>query len=72
MTDAAMPPDQPDSANAGDDDSDEEPSNAPPDESTLMGRGGVEEEVLAELARAEGEMNDPSAPDGTDDAGAQV
>ena len=43
-----------------------------PDESTLMGRNGVEEEVLAELARAEGMMSDPSAPDDPDARGAQV
>jgi hypothetical protein len=43
-----------------------------PDESTLLGKIGVEEEVLAELARAESKMNDPSAPDDPDAAGAQV
>jgi len=43
-----------------------------PDESTLLGKGGVEEEVLAELARAEAKLNDPSAPDDPDAAGAQV
>ncbi len=43
-----------------------------PDESSLMGRNGVEEEVLAELARAEGIMSDPSAPDDPDARGAQV
>jgi hypothetical protein len=43
-----------------------------PDESTLMGRNGVEEEVLAELARAEGIMSDPLAPDDPDARGAQV
>ena len=43
-----------------------------PDESTLLGRVGVEEEVLAELARAEAKMSDPSAPDDPDAAGAQV
>ncbi|MGA7911008.1 MAG: hypothetical protein WCC30_05600 [Candidatus Dormiibacterota bacterium] len=43
-----------------------------PDESTLMGRSGVEEEVLAELARAEGILSDPSAPDDPDARGAQV
>jgi hypothetical protein len=43
-----------------------------PDESTLMGRNGVEEEVLAELARAEGMMSDPSTPDDPDARGAQV
>ena len=43
-----------------------------PDESILLGRVGVEEEVLAELARAEAKLNDPSAPDDPDAAGAQV
>jgi hypothetical protein len=43
-----------------------------PDESTLLGKVGVEEEVLAELARAEAKMSDPSAPDDPDAAGAQV
>jgi hypothetical protein len=68
MNDATAPPDEADN----DDDSDEEPSDSPPDESTLMGKGGVEEEVLAELARAEAEMSDPSAAEDSDDAGAQV
>jgi hypothetical protein len=43
-----------------------------PDESTLLGKVGVEEQVLAELARAEAKMSDPSAPDDPDAAGAQV
>ena len=43
-----------------------------PDESTLLGKSGVEEEVLAELARAEAKLHDPSAPDDPDAAGAQV
>jgi hypothetical protein len=43
-----------------------------PDESTLLGRVGVEEEVLAELARAEAKMSDPAAPDDPDAAAAQV
>lgn len=43
-----------------------------PDESTLMGRNGVEVEVLAELARAEGIISDPSAPDDPNARGAQV
>ena len=43
-----------------------------PDESTLMGGSGVEEEVLAELARAEATMSDSSAPDDADARGAQV
>jgi hypothetical protein len=43
-----------------------------PDESSLMGKVGVEAEVLAELARAEAKMSDPLAPDDPDAAGAQV
>lgn len=43
-----------------------------PDESILLGRVGVEDEVLAELARAEAKMSDPSAPDDPDAAGSQV
>jgi hypothetical protein len=43
-----------------------------PDESGLLGKIGVEEEVLAELARAEAKLSDPSAPDDPDAAGAQV
>jgi hypothetical protein len=38
---------------------DEESSDPPPDESVLLGSTGVEEQVLAELARAEAELNDP-------------
>jgi hypothetical protein len=41
-----------------------------PDESTLLGKVGVQEEVLAELARAEAEMSDSS--DDSDATGAQV
>jgi hypothetical protein len=67
MSDAPVSPEDPD-AGDGDDDADD----TPPDESTLMGASGVEAEVLAELARAEGEMSDPSAPDNPDAAGAQV
>ena len=45
----------------------------PPDESVLLGATGVEEEVLAELARAEAELQDPDAPDDDPAAkGAQV
>ncbi|MBV8527440.1 MAG: hypothetical protein JOZ75_03915 [Candidatus Dormibacteraeota bacterium] len=56
---------------ADEDESDLE--NEPPDESTLLGASGVEAEVLAELARAEGELSDPNAPDEPDDEkGAQV
>jgi hypothetical protein len=58
----------------------EEPDGTPtaadheriPDDSTLLGKVGVEEEVLAELARAEAKMSDPSAPDDPDAEGAQV
>jgi hypothetical protein len=64
MSDAPVSPDDPDAGDGKDD--------TPPDESTLMGSTGVEAEVLAELARAEGEMSDPSAPDDPDAAGAQV
>ena len=46
--------------------------NEPPDESVLLGATGVEEEVLAELARAEGQLSDPNAPDDPDEEGAQV
>jgi hypothetical protein len=42
------------------------------DESGLMGRLGVEDEVLAELARAEAQLHDPDAIDNPDVAGAQV
>jgi hypothetical protein len=72
MSDAPVPPDDPDAGDGSDDDSEPEADDSPPDESTLMGATGVEAEVLAELARAEGEMSDPSAPDDPDAAGAQV
>ena len=63
------PPD--DAGTAGEDEPDLE--NEPPDESTLLGATGVEEEVLAELARAEAELSDPNAPDEpADGEGAQV
>jgi hypothetical protein len=60
--------------NAGNTDEDEaDLENQPPDESTLLGATGVEEEVLAELARAEAELSDPNAPDEPEDEkGAQV
>lgn len=49
------------------------PETEPPDGSTLLGATGVEQEVLAELARAEGELNDPDAPDeGPDEEGSEV
>jgi hypothetical protein len=63
-------------ASVGDDDTDSAPAEsvdaAIPDESVLMGKVGVEAEVLAELARAEARLADPSAPDDPDAAGAQV
>lgn len=48
--------DHPTSAGAPDTGDKESP---PPDESYLVGATGVEEEVLAALARAEAEMKDP-------------
>ena len=57
---------------ASDEQSGEAEDKRIPDESTLMGRSGVEEEVLAELARAEARMSDGSAPDDPDARGAQV
>ena len=48
-----------------------EDSHPIPDESTLLGKSGVQEEVLAELARAEAEMSRPSGDD-SDATGAQV
>lgn len=42
---------------AGSDSEDEEAP--PPDDSFLLGAAGVEEQVLAELARAEASLNDP-------------
>ena len=48
-----------------------EDSRPIPDESTLLGKSGVQEEVLAELARAEAEMSNPSGDD-SDATGAQV
>jgi hypothetical protein len=72
MSDAPVSPADPDAGDEPDDVSEPEADDTPPDESTLMGATGVEAEVLAELARAEGEMSDPSAPDNPDAAGAQV
>jgi hypothetical protein len=54
------------------DTSEPETADTIPDESTLMGSVGVEAEVLAELARAQAKMSDPSAPDDPDAEGAQV
>lgn len=77
MSDAAAPPGEPDFGDGSDEVSDPkvsdpEASDAIPDESRLMGKVGVEAEVLAELARAEAKMSDPLAPDDPDAAGAQV
>lgn len=36
----------------------------PPDESFLLGRAGGEEQLLAELARAEAELHQPGIRDG--------
>jgi hypothetical protein len=49
---------------------DEKPEDPepPPDDSFLLGVPGVEEEVLAELARAEARLQDPEATDDTDGA----
>jgi len=43
---------------------DEEPedSDPPTDDSFLLGATGVEDQVLAELARAEASMDDPEEP----------
>jgi hypothetical protein len=43
----------------------------PADDSYLLGASGVEEQVLAELARAEASINDPEEPD-DDSEGAVV
>lgn len=72
MSDTAVPADEPAL--------DDNPADVPaervheplPDESGLLGKVGIEEEMLAELARAEAKMSDPSAPDDPDAAGAQV
>lgn len=72
MSDAPVPPDDPGAGDRDDDTDAAEADDTPPDESTLMGATEVEAEVLAELARAEAEMSDPSAPDNPDAAGAQV
>jgi len=54
-------------------DGDAEPvEDEPPDESTLLGKTGVEDEVLAELARAEAEMSGEAPEDESDARGAQV
>jgi hypothetical protein len=50
----------------------EDKESPPPDESSLVGATGVEEEVLAALARAEAEMNDPQNEAGDASDGAVV
>ncbi|MFN2581814.1 MAG: hypothetical protein ABR498_03625 [Candidatus Dormibacteria bacterium] len=67
-----MSKDQDEAIDTSDDAEELLPEDEPPDESTLMGKAGVEEEVLAELARAEGELNDASAEGESDSRGAQV
>jgi hypothetical protein len=50
-----------------------EPEEEPvPDESTLLGRSGVQDEVLAELARAEAEMSGAADEAESDATGTQV
>ena len=51
---------------------DELEENEPPDESTLLGATGVEEEVLAELARAEAELSEGRDETDEEARGAQV
>ena len=68
MIASAPPPDQPDLVEPPA----EEEHEPIPDESTLLGRVGVEAEVLAELARAEGKLSDPTATEDPDAAGAEV
>ena len=60
----------PDLDDADPGDASEQPDQTIPDESTLLGKAGVQEEVLAELARAEAEMS--NASDESDSSGAQV
>jgi hypothetical protein len=71
MSDTAAPDDE-----TGDDSPGDVPADdlhdPIPDESILLGKVGVEEEVLAELARAEAKLSDLSAPDDPEAAGAQV
>jgi hypothetical protein len=50
----------------------EDKESPPPDESYLVGATGVEEEVLAALARAEAEMNDPKHDAGDASDGAVI
>ncbi len=69
MTNEASPDNDSNLGTTSDKQSGEAKDRRIPDESSLMGRSGVEEEVLAELARAEARMSDGSAPDAR---GAQV
>lgn len=76
MTEQTPPPTDPTQSEEADaawkaEEAEEEAERAP-DESTLLGRIGVEDEVLLELARAEAEMADPSLADESDDRGARV
>jgi hypothetical protein len=64
---SSAPPNDPATDTSGS--SDEE--SPPADDSYLLGATGVEEQVLAELARAEASINDPEEPD-DDSAGAVV
>jgi hypothetical protein len=72
MSDTAVPGDETDLDDNLGEDPDESVREPVPDESILLGKVGVEEEILAELARAEAKMSNPSAPDDPDAAGAQV
>jgi hypothetical protein len=47
---------------------DEDEEGRPPDESTLMGFTGVQEQVEAEAARAEAELEGEAPPSGAEDA----
>ncbi|HKR98740.1 MAG TPA: hypothetical protein VJU79_04420 [Candidatus Dormibacteraeota bacterium] len=62
-------PDEPDTT---DEDETEPEDDRPPDESTLLGAGGVESEVLAEAARAEAQLAGEDDDAEVDDEGAQV
>ncbi len=53
MADENPPADAPDT---------EEEHSPPADDSYLLGAEGVEEQVLADLARAEAALNDPDGP----------
>jgi hypothetical protein len=72
MSDTAVPGDETDLDDNPGEDPAESVHEPVPDESILLGKVGVEEEILAELARAEAKMSDPSAPNDPDAAGAQV